>query len=47
MYLFLDYNPSDDDVSYCLSDERLLIKEKGRLDVADPRLSSFCIAHSL
>ena len=37
MYLFLDYNPSDDDVSYCLSDERLLIKEKGRLDVADPR----------
>lgn len=40
MYLFLDYNPSADDVSYCLSDERLLIKEKGRFDVADSRFIS-------
>lgn len=40
MYLFLDYNPSSDDVSYCLSDERLLIKEKGRFAVSDPRLLS-------
>lgn len=40
MYLFFDYNPSDDDVSYCLSDERLLIKEKGRYKVSDPRFLS-------